>query len=138
MASYRDAVSLEDRKLESQRLLLKYPGHVAVVVKQVGKETKVHLLALPGDATVAELEATAAELLGVPGTKLALSVSGFTPASSTLLEDLYRHCKCADGFLYVRCGLVGTLGASAHIPCFGTSIIKEDFWWSPVPAKIEN
>lgn len=138
MATYRDAVCLETRRAEAERLMLKYPEHVAVVVEKAGRDAKVHLLALPCDATVAELEATAAELLGVPGTKLALTVSGFTPASSTPVEDLYRHCKQADGFLYVLCGFVGSLGAGGRIPCFGTGVVKEDLWWSPMPSKQDN
>jgi hypothetical protein len=138
MASYRIDVNLAARKAESERLMIKYPRHVAVVIEKADKGAKAHLLAIPDDATVAELEATAAELLGVRGTKLTLTVSGFTPASSSSVEDLYRHCKDADGFLHVQCGLVGSLGAGGHIPCFGTSIVKEDLWWSLVPSNGER
>ncbi|KAK7199181.1 Autophagy protein Atg8 ubiquitin like [Novymonas esmeraldas] len=134
MHGYRKTTTPEARRADSQRLLAKYPGHVAVVV-EAKKELKAPLLALPADTTIAELEAAAGELLGVPGTKLALSVAGHTPASSTLVGDLYKHCRMGDGFLYVMCGSVGALGGGGGggIPCFGSGASKEDAWWSPTP-----
>ncbi|KAK7199496.1 hypothetical protein NESM_000926400 [Novymonas esmeraldas] len=98
-----------------------------VVEAAAAKSAKPHFLALPRDATVAELEAAVRATLSISAKKMTLAIAGCTPAATVAIGDLVDACKSVDGFLYVdvrshklmgqtynACGVGGTYpGATA-------------------------
>lgn len=118
MSAYQMNNAVEVRRAECARLQAKYPAHVAMVV-EAAKNTKAHFLALPRDATVAELEAAVRATLSISAKKMTLVVEGCTPAASATVGDLSDACKQADGFLYVAVRAEKAMGAFAA-PCFAS------------------
>ncbi|CAC9482985.1 ATG8/AUT7/APG8/PAZ2_-_putative [Leishmania infantum] len=77
MSAYHSSNPVEARRAECARLQAKYPGHVAVVVEAAEKAgSKAHFLALPRDATVAELEAAVRQALSTSVKKVTLAIEG--------------------------------------------------------------
>lgn len=118
MSAYQQNNSVEVRSAECARLQAKYPAHVAMVV-EAAKGSKAHFLALPRDATVAELEAAVRATLCISAKKMTLAVEGCSPAASATVGDLSDACKKADGFLYVAVRTEKVMGAFAA-PCFAS------------------
>ncbi|KPI82504.1 putative ATG8/AUT7/APG8/PAZ2 [Leptomonas seymouri] len=116
MPACQQANSVEVRRAECARLQAKYPAHVAMVV-EAAKGGKAHFLALPRDATVAELEAAVRATLSISARRVSLAVEGCTPAATASVGDLSDACKHADGFLYVAVRAEKAMGAIAG-PCF--------------------
>ncbi|KAK7199543.1 hypothetical protein NESM_000932100 [Novymonas esmeraldas] len=103
---------------ECARLRAEHP-HCVAIVAELADTGKVHFLALPRDATVAQLEAAVrrASAATVPG--MALTVQGCAPAAATTVGDLADAATSADGLLHVTVGgklVLGNLG-SINIPC---------------------
>ncbi|KPA82828.1 ATG8/AUT7/APG8/PAZ2 putative (ATG8B.1) [Leptomonas pyrrhocoris] len=121
MSAYQTNNSVEVRRAECARLQAKYPAHVAMVV-EAARSSKAHFLALPRDATVAELEAAVRAALSISATKMSLAVDGCTPAAAATVGDLSDACKHADGFLYVAVRAEKAMGALA-VPCFASDTI---------------
>ncbi|XQJ26592.1 ATG8/AUT7/APG8/PAZ2, putative [Leishmania guyanensis] len=122
MSAYQSSNTAEARRAECARLQAKYPGHVAMVV-EAAKSSKAHLLALPRDATVAELEAAVRQALGISAAKVTLAVEGCTPAATAAVGDVADACKHADGFLYVSVRgeqAMGALLAGFAGPCLAS------------------
>ncbi|SYZ64898.1 ATG8/AUT7/APG8/PAZ2 (plasmid) [Leishmania braziliensis MHOM/BR/75/M2904] len=115
MSAYQSSNTAEARRAECARLQAKYPGHVAMVV-EAAKSSKAHLLALPRDATVAELEAAVRQALGISAAKVTLAVEGCTPAATAAVGDVADACKHADGFLYVSVRGDGQRLTNQHPP----------------------
>ncbi|KAK7199468.1 Autophagy protein Atg8 ubiquitin like [Novymonas esmeraldas] len=121
MSAYQTSNAVEVRRAECAHLQAKYPGHVAMVVEAAAaKSAKPHFLALPRDATVAELEAAVRTTIELTTRKLGILVCGCSPAPSTMLGDLYGLCRHDDGFLYVAYRGESILGAQ-QIPCMGST-----------------
>ncbi|KAK7199459.1 Autophagy protein Atg8 ubiquitin like [Novymonas esmeraldas] len=113
MSAYQTSNAVEVRRAECARLQAKYPGHVAMVVEAAAaKSAKPHFLALPRDATVAELEAAVRVALETSNKTLTLAIAGCTPAATATMGDLADACKHADGFVYVAVGAVTHMGSS--------------------------
>ncbi|KAK7199179.1 ATG8/AUT7/APG8/PAZ2 [Novymonas esmeraldas] len=117
MSAYQSSNAVEVRRAECARLQAKYPGHVAMVVEAAAaKSAKPHFLALPRDATVAELEAAVRAALNISAKKMTLAIAGCTPAATATMRDLADACKHADGFLYVFVRTERVMGAVSG-PC---------------------
>nr|CAJ2470723.1 unnamed protein product [Leishmania braziliensis] len=124
MSAYQSSNTAEARRAECARLQAKYPGHVAMVV-EAAKSSKAHLLALPRDATVAELEAAVRQALGISAAKVTLAVEGCTPAATAAVGDVADACKHADGFLYVSVRGEQAMGVSR--PWLGW-LLRQRLW----------
>lgn len=118
MSAYQKNNSVEVRRAECARLQAKYPAHVAMVV-EAATSSKAHFLALPRDATVAELEAAVRAALGISAKKMTLAVGGCTPAASATVGDLSDVCTQDDGFLYVAVRAEKAMGGVGG-PCFAS------------------
>ncbi|CAC9482931.1 ATG8/AUT7/APG8/PAZ2 [Leishmania donovani] len=120
MSAYHSSNPVEARRAECARLQAKYPGHVAVVVEAAEKAgSKAHFLALPRDATVAELEAAVRQALSTSVKKVTLAIEGSAPAVTAAVGDIADACKRDDGFLYVSVRTEQAMGGIAGL-CFAS------------------
>lgn len=117
MSAYQTNNSVEVRRAECARLQAKYPAHVAMVV-EAAKDKKAHFLALPRDATVAELEMAVRATLNISAKRITLGVEGCAPAATSAVGDLSDACKQADGFLYVAVRAEKAMGGTIAMPCY--------------------
>ncbi|KAK7199273.1 hypothetical protein NESM_000898300 [Novymonas esmeraldas] len=85
---------------ECARLRAEHPHCVAIVAEHA-HTGKVHFLALPRDATVAQLGAAVRSAAGLHTAKGALAVQGCAPVAATTVGDLADAATSADGLLHV-------------------------------------
>ncbi|KAK7199182.1 ATG8/AUT7/APG8/PAZ2 [Novymonas esmeraldas] len=103
------------RAAECQRVLRENPSALPVAVEC--SSGRVHFLAVPRDATVADLEAAVHAALG--DKKLALAIAGCSPAATTAVADLHAAYGNADGMLHVAVRAETSMGDGfwQSLPC---------------------
>ncbi|CBZ25761.1 putative ATG8/AUT7/APG8/PAZ2 [Leishmania mexicana MHOM/GT/2001/U1103] len=119
MSMYQSLIPADARRAECERVCREHPEQLPVVVESANS-SHVRFLAVPRDATVADLEAEVRQTLGTANKKVALAIEGSSPASTTVLGDIFDAFKQVDGFLYVSCTRESAMGAR-DICCFGNT-----------------
>lgn len=118
MSIYVTNTPIEKRRAECERILMRHPLLIPVIIEAARKHTKVSFTALPAKTTAHELQDVTRAVSGIPkNVSIALFISGCVPSAETVLADLYEHCKAADGFLYVTYTSETSLGATAKVSC---------------------
>lgn len=113
--SFENETSLDSRVEEAQRIKMKYPDRVPVLVqKAVGSQApsidKKKFL-VPSDLTFGQFIFVIRKRLKLdPEMALFLFVNNVLPSSSTTLDEIYKLHKSDDMFLYVVYDLEKTFG----------------------------
>jgi GABA(A) receptor-associated protein len=95
--------SLEQRKIESSRILSKYPDRVPLIVEptsgcDIEIDKKKYLV--PRDLSIGQFLFVIRKRLKMPAEKaLFIFVGSTVPASSTFISELYERHVSEDGFL---------------------------------------
>ncbi|XP_077240483.1 autophagy-related protein 8i-like [Tasmannia lanceolata] len=104
--SFKQEFSLEERLVESQDMLSKYPDRVPVVVERYSKtdlpemEKKKYLV--PRDMSVGQfIHILSSRLHLTPGKALFVFVKNTLPQTASLMVSVYESFKDEDGFLYM-------------------------------------
>ena len=103
--------AFEDRKLESDKILTKYPERVPIIVEKHAKERdgsqytldkKKYLV--PGDLTVAQFQFVIRRRLALPPQDIMFFFmqDDTFPLATNELSKIYEDKKDDDGFLYIR------------------------------------
>mgnify|MGYP001293790276 CR=1 FL=1 len=103
---FKEEYTFEQRKLESRRVLDKYPDRIPIICERNKRanideiDKKKYLV--PNDLTCSQFVYVVRKRLYLPAEKaIFLFVNGTIPSSSQPLKMLYREHKDLDGFLYI-------------------------------------
>jgi GABA(A) receptor-associated protein len=119
--SYKD-VPFEKRVELSQRIQIKYPRYVPVIVDRRDKNSPAitkHKFLIPHDVSVSKLMMTIRNHIEIkPETSIFLTVvsrtkgskNGIMPVGSAYIGDIYDKHKDDDGFLYIVYSLENVFG----------------------------
>lgn len=107
MSTYREKHSLEDRRRESAKILLKYPDRVPVLVELHPSTTRDIALSkrkylVPYDLSFAQFMYVLRKHTKLaPDAALFMFVNGRMPAAAALVGATYSQSKSDDGFLEI-------------------------------------
>ena len=113
--SFKGRFSFHKRKIEADKIKIKYPARVPIICERSG-ETDVPLLdkkkyLVPDDLTVAQFIHVIRKRLHLDESKaLFLFINNTIPMSSTSMRDVYYRFKNSDGFLYIKYSGENTFG----------------------------
>jgi GABA(A) receptor-associated protein len=103
---FKEQFTFEKRKLESARIIEKYPDRVPVIVQRRNKSDIPRIdkkkFLIPDDLTIGQLMYVLRKRIKIPETKaIFLFCNGSCIPSGEQIGFLYRRCKDEDGFLYL-------------------------------------
>ena len=114
---FKKNYSLEDRKVESSKILNKYPDKIPVIVSRYERCKNVedinkNKFLVPGDLTLAQFVYVIKKRLTI---QKEMSLYIFTqdhaiPQSNNTLKTIYNTTKDEDGFLYLEYASENTFG----------------------------
>lgn len=113
---FKSTFNFEERKIESERVLQKYPDRVPIIVEKIEKSELESLeknkFLVPDDLTICQLIFVIRKRIkNIPSTKsIFLFVKKNIPCSSMIISELYSKYKDDDGFLYVEYSEENTFG----------------------------
>lgn len=103
---FKEEHTFEHRKLESERVMKKYPDRLPVICEKSSKtfmreiDKKKYLV--PSDLTCGQFIYVVRRRLALPAEKaIYLFVGGIIPKTSDTIMDIYHQKKDLDGFLYI-------------------------------------
>ncbi|KAG5507054.1 hypothetical protein JKF63_05800 [Porcisia hertigi] len=118
------------RRVECEGVCREHPQQLPVVLEST-HPNRVRFLAVPRDATVADLEAEVRKELKTKRKRVALVIEGCSVSSTTIVGDIFDVCKQTDGFLHVSSAAESAMGAK-DLCCFGnTGRLFEDLENNP-------
>ena len=105
--NFKKKYSLEKRKAESKKILLKYPEKIPIIVE---KSKNCVLEDIDKNKYLAPEELTMAQFIYVIRKRIKLNseealycfVNDALPATSSTLSSIYHDHKDEDGFLYIK------------------------------------
>ena len=105
---FKSIHTFEERKIESQRVMQKYPDRIPIVCeKSKNNNSSIPLLdkskyLVPADLTVGQFMYVIRKRIKLNSEQaIFLFVNGTIPSTSAILYSLYDSCKDEDGFLYI-------------------------------------
>jgi len=104
---FRDKHTFEQRQIECNRVLSKFPGRIPVIVQKNKKNNDTPKIdkekfLVPGDLTLGQFVYVIRKRINLPPEKaLFVFVNNSLPTTGTLIRELYHQYKDSDGFLYV-------------------------------------
>lgn len=108
MISFKERLSLKERKRQSDVVIKKHPDRIPIIVERDHKSTKIPIIdrckyLVPKDFSVAQLLYVVRKRIKLkPEEGLFFFLSNNTIiTTSSLLSEIYNKHKDADGFLYV-------------------------------------
>ena len=103
MSYYKKKKNLAERKIESRRILIKYPNRVPVFLEFDLKKPnpQYYKYLIPENLTVGQLYYILKKNIG-ENESIYFSVNGELLSSTECLYSLYRRHKEDDGFLYIK------------------------------------
>lgn len=111
MISFKERLSLKERKRQSEVVLKKHPDRIPIIVERDPKSSKVPLIdrckyLVPQDFSVAQLLYVVRKRIKINAEQaLFFFVGGQLVTTASLLSEMYVKHKDDDGFLYVSyCG----------------------------------
>ncbi|CAI8610843.1 unnamed protein product [Vicia faba] len=104
--SFKQEFSLDERRKESQSILVKYPDRVPVIIEKYSRtdlpelDKKKYLV--PRDMSVGQfIHILSSRLSLMPGKALFIFVKNTLPQTASLMNSIYQTYKDEDGFLYM-------------------------------------
>lgn len=108
--SFKEKMTFEERRRESNQIKLKYPDKIPVIVEKV-KNTALpdldkHKYLVPADINVGQfLFVIRKRIKLAPEQAMFIFIDNNIPPTNSLLSELYKTYKDEDGFLYMNvCG----------------------------------
>ena len=112
---YTDQVTVERRKQEAQRILLKYPDRVPVICERAPGSNIVKLdkrkFLVPKDLTMGQFMHVVRNRMTMKADQaLFMFVDGSLPRPNDTIDIVYQRARCEDGFLYITYSGENTFG----------------------------
>jgi len=106
MSNFKSNYSLEQRKNEAAKMLLKYPDRIPVIVQKSPKshipDIDRHKYLVPSDLNVGTFMNVIRQRIKLNHSEgLFIFVNNTIPPCSELLSSIYKTHKDIDGFLYI-------------------------------------
>jgi GABA(A) receptor-associated protein len=118
-SNFHKEFTFEKRKSEADRILIKYPDRVPVVVQLLEKSTlpdidkKKYLV--PNDITVGQFIYIIRKRIKLePEQAILIFVNNTIPPTASLISQIYKEHKDADGFLYCFFDTEQVFGGNYH------------------------
>ena len=114
--SFKQLYSLNQRKNECEKILLKYPNRIPIICEKNYNSTNVpdidkHKYLVSRDLTLGQFMHIIRQRMNLSAeVGLYIFISGFIPTNSQFLSNLYVDFRDDDGFLYVIYDLENTFG----------------------------
>jgi len=115
--SFKHLYSLNQRKNECEKILLKYPNRIPIICEKNYNSTNApdidkHKYLVSRDLTLGQFMHTIRQRMNLtPDVGLYIFISGFIPSNSQFLSNLYVDFRDDDGFLYVIYDVENTFGS---------------------------
>jgi GABA(A) receptor-associated protein len=115
--SFKTLYSLNQRKHECEKILLKYPNRIPIICEKNYNSTNApdidkHKYLVSRDLTLGQFMHTIRQRMHLPPeVGLYIFISGFIPTNSQFLSNLYVDFRDDDGFLYVIYDVENTFGS---------------------------
>ena len=115
--SFKHLYSLNQRKNECEKILLKYPNRIPIICEKNYNSTNVpdidkHKYLVSRDLTLGQFMHIIRQRMNLsPEVGLYIFISGFIPTNSQFLSNLYVDFRDDDGFLYVIYDIENTFGS---------------------------
>jgi len=115
--SFKQLYSLNQRKNECEKILLKYPNRIPIICEKNYNSTNVpdidkHKYLVSRDLTLGQFMHIIRQRMNLsPEVGLYIFISGFIPTNSQFLSNLYVDFRDDDGFLYIIYDLENTFGS---------------------------
>ena len=114
MSDFKKNTPFEKRKLESEKIMSKYPDRIPIIVERLNNEIEnidKHKYLVPSDLSIGQFQMVIRKRLHVPPEKaIFIFVNNTLPVSASLVSQVYREHKDTDGFLYVGYSGESTFG----------------------------
>lgn len=116
--SFKHLYSLNQRKNECEKILLKYPNRIPIICEKNYNSTNApdidkHKYLVSRDLTLGQFMHTIRQRMNLTAeVGLYIFISGFIPSNSQFLSNLYVDFRDDDGFLYVIYDVENTFGTS--------------------------
>jgi GABA(A) receptor-associated protein len=107
--------SLEKRKIESERIILKYPDRIPIIVETHHSDNVIELdkkkYLVPEHVAVSHFMFIIRKRINIePENAIFMFFGNTLVPSSHLISDVYKNYKDEDGFLYSTISLENTFG----------------------------
>ena len=115
--SFKHLYSLNQRKNECEKILLKYPNRIPIICEKNYNSTNApdidkHKYLVSRDLTLGQFMHTIRQRMNLTAeVGLYIFISGFIPSNSQFLSNLYVDFRDDDGFLYVIYDVENTFGS---------------------------
>lgn len=114
--AFKQDHTLEYRTAEADKIKLKYPDRVPVIVEKVTgsqiEQIDKRKYLVPNDITIAQFMWIIRKRIDMaPEKALFLFIEKVVPSSAATMGDIYHHHKDPDGFLYIQYSGENTFGA---------------------------
>jgi len=124
MSIFKEFYSLEQRKAESSRILLKYPDRVPVVCEKLKSRGNYNTPTIDKNKYLVPMDLTIGQFMFVVRKRIAIKaeeaiylfVAGSIPSSSSTMISLYEQFKDEDGYLYILYSMENTFGRGSPLP----------------------
>jgi len=116
--SFKHLYSLNQRKNECEKILLKYPNRIPIICEKNYNSTNApdidkHKYLVSRDLTLGQFMHTIRQRMKLTAeVGLYIFISGFIPSNSQFLSNLYVDFRDDDGFLYVIYDVENTFGTN--------------------------
>jgi GABA(A) receptor-associated protein len=115
--SFKHLYSLNQRKNECEKILLKYPNRIPIICEKNYNSTNVpdidkHKYLVSRDLTLGQFMHIIRQRMNLsPDVGLYIFINGFIPTNSQFLSNLYVDFRDDDGFLYIIYDIENTFGS---------------------------
>lgn len=116
MNSFKNNISFKERKVECEKILLKYPDRIPILCEKCpysrnAPKIDKHKYLAGYELTVGQFMLIIRKRMHVkPEIGLYMFINGIIPSNSSLLRNLYSDFKDDDGFLYITYDVENTFG----------------------------
>jgi GABA(A) receptor-associated protein len=108
---FKERYTLEERKVEANRIFSKFTGRIPIIVERALKAQDIPIIdknkyLCPGDLTIGQFLYIIRKRIQLPSEKaLFVFINDSLPPTNTFIKELYHTFKNEDGFLYMTyCG----------------------------------
>jgi GABA(A) receptor-associated protein len=115
--SFKHLYSLNQRKAECEKILLKYPNRIPIICEKNYNSTNApdidkHKYLVSRDLTLGQFMHTIRQRMNLTAeVGLYIFISGFIPSNSQFLSNLYVDFRDDDGFLYIMYDVENIFGS---------------------------
>ena len=115
--SFKHLYSLNQRKIECEKILLKYPNRIPIICEKNYNSTSApdidkHKYLVSRDLTLGQFMHIIRQRMNLSAeVGLYIFISGFIPTNSQFLSNLYVDFRDDDGFLYIIYDVENTFGS---------------------------